>query len=32
MTLMHILKRGLPDTPAIGIKTKSKTCLNVKSI
>ncbi|KRH89195.1 hypothetical protein AN239_07715 [Neisseria gonorrhoeae] len=32
LTLMHILKRGLPDTPAIGIKTKSKTCLNVKSI
>ncbi|AJC62988.1 hypothetical protein M789_06480 [Neisseria gonorrhoeae MU_NG23] len=32
MTLMHILKRELPDTPAIGIKTKSKTCLNVKLI
>ncbi|WP_240003025.1 hypothetical protein [Neisseria meningitidis] len=32
LTLMHILKRELPDTPAIGIKTKSKTCLNVKLI
>ncbi|CWM84450.1 TPA: hypothetical protein ACFP4U_001794 [Neisseria lactamica] len=32
LTLMHILKHELPDTPAIGIKTKSKTCLNVKLI
>lgn len=29
---MHILKHELPDTLVIGIKTKSKTCLNVKLI
>ena len=34
LTLMHLLKRELPDTLVIGIshKTKSKTCLNVKLI